>query len=71
MSTKYLPGLPAGTTVAALTATVAAAPAGGVGAAAGAYDTAVNRDLAILTINNLKTRVDQLEARLKALLLLP
>lgn len=53
----------------ALTASAAAAPAGGVGAAAGGYDTAANRDLAIATINNLKTRVDELEARLKALTL--
>lgn len=51
----------------ALTATVAAAPAGGTGTAAGGWDTAVNRDLAIATINNLKTRVDQLEAKLQAI----
>lgn len=50
--------------LAALTATVAAAPAGGTGTAAGAWDTSANRDAAIATINNLKTRVDQLEARL-------
>lgn len=55
---------------AALTATVAAAPDGGTGTAAGAWDTAGNRDLAIATINNLKTRVDQLESKLKALGLL-
>jgi hypothetical protein len=54
----------------ALTATVAAAPAGGTGAAAGGWDTAGNRDLAIATINNLKTRVDQLESKLQALGLL-
>jgi hypothetical protein len=54
----------------ALTATVAAAPAGGTGTAAGGWDTAVNRDLAIATINNLKTRVDQLESKLQALGLL-
>ena len=54
----------------ALTATVAAAPAGGTGTAAGAWDTAGNRDLAIATINNLKTRVDQLESKLQALGLL-
>ena len=54
----------------ALTATVAAAPAGGTGTAAGAWDTSGNRDLAIATINNLKTRVDQLETKLQALGLL-
>lgn len=55
---------------AALPASVAAAPAGGVGAAAGGWDTAANRDLAIATINNLKTRLDDLETRLKGLGLL-
>lgn len=54
----------------ALTPTVAAAPAGGTGTAAGAWDTAVNRDLAITTINNLKTRVDELETKLQSLTLL-
>lgn len=54
----------------ALTATVAAAPAGGTGAAAGGWDTAANRNLAIATINNLKTRVDQLETKLQSLGLL-
>ncbi len=53
-----------------LTATVAAAPSGGTGTAAGGWDTAGNRDLAIATINNLKTRVDQLESKLQALGLL-
>jgi len=33
-------------------------------------DTSINRDLAIATINNLKTRVDQLETKLQALGLL-
>ena len=33
----------------------AAAPAGGVGAAAGGWDTGANRDLAITTINDLRT----------------
>ncbi len=40
------------TTIAA--AIPAAAPAGGVGAAAGAWDTAANRDAAITTINDLR-----------------
>lgn len=56
---------------AALTATAAAAPAGGVGAAAGGWDTAGNRDAAITTINNLRTRVNELEARLQALKIIP
>ena len=55
---------------AALTATAPAAPAGGTGTAAGGWDTAANRDLAIATINNLKTRFDELEAKLRALGLL-
>ncbi|MCA9368278.1 hypothetical protein KC887_08570, partial [Candidatus Kaiserbacteria bacterium] len=63
-------GGPAGAKPTALTATVAAAPAGGTGTAAGGWDTAVNRDLAIATINNLKTRVDQLETKLQSLSLL-
>lgn len=50
----------------ALTAAAAAAPAGGTGATAGAYDTAENRDAAIATINNLRTRVNEIEALLKA-----
>jgi hypothetical protein len=35
--------------------------------AAGGWSTAANRDAAIATINNLKARVDELEAALKAL----
>ena len=54
----------------ALTATVSAAPAGGTGTADGGWDTSTNRDLAIATINNLKTRVAQLETKLQALGLL-
>lgn len=52
--------------------TQAAAPAGGVGAAAGAYDTAANRDLAIASINAaradiaaLRTTVNQILAALR------
>ncbi len=52
---------------AALTATVAASPAGGTGSAAGGWDTAAHRDAAITLINNLKTRVDELETKLRAL----
>ena len=71
--TQVLLGFYGGNAVAkptALTATVAAAPAGGTGTAAGGWDTSGNRDLAIATINNLKTRVDQLETKLQALGLL-
>jgi hypothetical protein len=50
-----------------LTTTAATAPAGGTGATAGAYDSAVNRNIAILTIQTNKTRIDEIEARLKAL----
>lgn len=41
----------------------AAAPAGGVGAAAGGWDTAANRDLAIVTINGLRTLVTELQTQ--------
>ena len=47
-------------------AAVAAAPAGGTGTAAGGWDTAGNRDLAIACINNLRTRLASLEAACKA-----
>ena len=50
---------------AAQPATVAAAPAGGTGTAAGGWDTAINRDTAITLINNLKTRLDALEIKLQ------
>ena len=46
---------------AATTAATAVAPAGGTGAAAGGWDTAAHRDTAIAAINNLMTRVAQLE----------
>lgn len=51
-------------------ATVAAAPAGGVGAAAGAWDTAAHRDTAIALLNNLKTRMDALETKLQTVRIL-
>lgn len=50
----------------ALTANPVAAPAGGTGATAGAYDTAANRNIAIATINSLRTRVAEIEAVLQA-----
>lgn len=46
----------------------AAAPAGGVGAAAGAWDTAANRDAAIATINGLRTAVSDLKNEYNSLL---
>lgn len=36
---------------------LAAAPAGGVGAAAGGYDTAVNRDLLIALVNSMRAQM--------------
>lgn len=45
----------------------AAAPAGGVGVAAGGWSTAANRDLAIASINNLRTDVINLKNFLNAL----
>lgn len=51
---------------AAMTAAAAAAPAGGVGTAAGGWDTAANRDAAITTLNNLRTRLNEVEAILKS-----
>ena len=50
---------------AALTTQVAAAPAGGTGATEGAYDTAANRNTAIATINNNRTRIAEIEAVLQ------
>lgn len=69
-ASKHIPALGSTFTPTALTATSAAAPAGGTGTAAGGWDTAANRDAAIATINNLRTRVNQLEAALQALGLL-
>ena len=51
----------------ALTATATTAPAGGTGATAGAYDTAANRNIMIACVQNTKTRLDELETKLKAL----
>ncbi len=44
----------------ALTAAPTAAPAGGSGATAGAYDTAGNRDTAITAINTNRTRIGEI-----------
>lgn len=46
----------------------AAAPAGGTGAAAGGWDTANNRDLAITTINDLRTHAIEMDLDYEALL---
>ena len=50
----------------ALTANPEAAPAGGEGAAEGAWSSAEDRDAAIATINALRTRVAEIEAALQA-----
>lgn len=50
---------------AALTTQVAAAPAGGTGATAGAYDSAANRDIMIAAVNNNRTRIAEIEAVLQ------
>ena len=60
--------------VGALTATAiaaavpSAAPAGGTGATEGAYDTAVNRDAMIATVNGLRTLCAELKTDYDALL---
>lgn len=60
--------------VGALTATAiaaavpSAAPAGGTGATAGAYDTANNRDAAITTINGLRTHAIEMDLDYEAML---
>ena len=66
-ASQHIPGLSSKFSPTTLTATSSAAPAGGTGTAAGGWDTAANRDAAIATINNLKTRVDQMETLLKSL----
>jgi hypothetical protein len=49
------------------TAQTAVAPAGGTGTAAGGWSTAGNRDTAIALINNNRTRIAELETKLRAL----
>lgn len=49
-------------------ATITAAPAGGTGATAGAYDTAENRDTAIAAINSLITEVAELTSVVNGIL---
>lgn len=63
---KVLPAAATSTLIVA--ALPAAAPAGGTGAAAGAWDTAANRDAAIATINGLRTMNTELKLDHDALL---
>lgn len=49
-----------------LTQTQLAAPAGGTGATAGAYDTAANRNLMIVSVNAAMTDIAAIIAALKA-----
>lgn len=49
-------------------ATPVAAPAGGVGTAAGGWDTEANRDAAITTINSTRVLADELKTQVNALL---
>ncbi len=49
----------------ALTANPVVVPAGGTGAAAGGWDTAGNRDTAISTLNDLRTRIAEIETILQ------
>ena len=59
----------ADSTATTITAAVpAAAPAGGVGTAAGGWDTGANRDLAIATINDLRTHAIEMDQDYEALL---
>ena len=57
----------AASAVAVAAADAAAAPAGGTGAAAGAWDTAANRDLAIDAINATVTLANELKADVNTL----
>ena len=47
-------------------ALTAIAPAGGTGATAGAYDTAAHRNEMIVTVNNNRTRISEIETALQA-----
>ena len=59
----------AGATATAIAAVVpSAAPAGGTGTAAGGWDTAANRDAAIVTINDLRTHAIEMDLDYEALL---
>lgn len=67
---QLIPGIGSKHVPPALTTAAVAAPAGGTGTAAGGWDTAVNRDAAIATINSNRTRITQIENALKELGLL-
>lgn len=56
-------GTVANSTVANVAGTI---PAGGTGAAAGAWDTSGNRDTAITTINEMRTQLNALLTALRA-----
>ena len=58
----------AATATAIAAALPAAAPAGGTGAAAGAWDTAANRDAAIVTINDMRTWAVEMDLDYEAIL---
>ena len=55
----------------ALTAEPTAAPAGGSGATAGAYDSAANRNTMITCVNDTRTRLGEIETILQNLGILP
>ncbi|MBU2527533.1 MAG: hypothetical protein KKC03_13130 [Bacteroidetes bacterium] len=66
---NQLEGLQLGIVVdAAATITSSDAPAGGIGAVAGAYDTAVHRDEAIAAINAIRVDVAEVRTTLNDLL---
>lgn len=67
-ATAIAAAVTAATATAIAAAIPAAAPAGGTGATAGAYDTAVNRDAAIATINELRTWAIEMDLDYEALL---
>src|SRR5829696_1225217 len=59
--------VPAATYAAVTDVVTAVAPAGGTGAAAGGWDTASNRNIAIATINECKTLAESLKTQQAAL----
>lgn len=58
----------AATATAIASAVPSAAPAGGTGATEGAYDTAVNRDAMITTVNGLRTHAIEMDLDYEAIL---
>lgn len=56
----------AGERAATVAAVAGAIPAGGTGAAAGGWDTAGNRDTAIVTIGEIKTQLNAVRTALRA-----